>query len=109
MQEMIINKIAVERAEFIDNAIFGEIQEIAVENGIETKIVLNEKAILNALEKQIPFKPKEYEDKYYACKCGNILLMKWKKYNTELTPKSEGLPYCLNCGQRLDWSSELLE
>lgn len=60
----------------------------------------------NALEKQIPFKPKEYEDKYYACKCGNILLMKWKKYNTELTPKSEGLPYCLNCGQTLDWSEE---
>lgn len=56
------------------------------------------------IEKQIPFKPKEYEDKYYACKCGNILLMKWKKYNTELTPKSEGLPYCLNCGQALDWS-----
>jgi predicted SprT family Zn-dependent metalloprotease len=57
-----------------------------------------------ALEKQIPFKPKEYEDKHYSCKCGNILLMKWKKYNTELTPKSEGLPYCLNCGQALDWS-----
>jgi predicted SprT family Zn-dependent metalloprotease len=59
---------------------------------------------IEALEKQIPFKPKEYEDKHYSCKCGNILLMKWKKYNTELTPKSEGLPYCLNCGQALDWS-----
>ncbi len=57
-----------------------------------------------ALEKQIPYKPKEYEDKFYACKCGNVLLMKWKKYPTELTPKSEGLPYCLACGQKLDWS-----
>lgn len=62
--------------------------------------------ITEALEKQIPHKPKEYEDKYYACKCGNILMRKWKKYNTELMPKSEGLPYCLCCGQKLDWSDE---
>jgi hypothetical protein len=59
---------------------------------------------ISALEKQIPFKPKEYEDKFYSCKCGNVLMMKWEKYNTKLIPKSEGLPYCLNCGQRLDWS-----
>ena len=57
-----------------------------------------------ALIKQIPYKPKEYEDKYYACKCGNILLMKWREYLKELTPKSESLPYCLACGQALDWS-----
>lgn len=59
---------------------------------------------VEAIEKQIPVKPKEYEDKYYACNCGNILLMKYKRYPTELTPKSEGLPYCLSCGQKLDWS-----
>jgi hypothetical protein len=61
---------------------------------------------IKALEKQIPYRPKEYEDKFYACKCGNILLMKWEKYPTELMPKSEGLPYCLGCGQKLDWSDE---
>ena len=54
--------------------------------------------------KQMDYKPKKYEDKYYACKCGNVLMHKWKKYNTELMPKSECLPYCLNCGQKLDWS-----
>lgn len=64
------------------------------------------KTAIEALEKQIPYKPKEYEDKFYACKCGNILLMKWEKYPTELMPKSEGLPYCLACGQKLDWSDE---
>lgn len=58
---------------------------------------------IKALEKQIPYKPQEYEDKYYGCKCGNILLHKWLKYPTELMPKSEGLPYCLACGQKLDW------
>ena len=60
--------------------------------------------IRNCIEKQIPYKPKEYEDRYYGCRCGNILLMKWREYLKELTPKSEGLPYCLACGQALDWS-----
>lgn len=60
--------------------------------------------IINVLEKQIPYKPKEYEDKYYSCKCGNVLLMKWEKYPTNLKSKSEGFAYCLCCGQKLDWS-----
>lgn len=54
-------------------------------------------------EKNTPYKPKEYEDRYYACKCDNILLPKWRKYPTELMPKSEGLPHCMACGQKLDW------
>lgn len=63
--------------------------------------------LAEALEKQVPKKPKEYEDKFYACPiCRNVLLHKWKKYNTELMNKSNGLPYCLNCGQKLDWSDE---
>ena len=62
---------------------------------------------IQALEKQIPKKPIEYEDKFYACPiCKNVLLHKWKKYNTELMDKSNGLPYCLCCGQKLDWSDE---
>lgn len=54
-------------------------------------------------EKDTPYKPQEYEDRYYACKCDNILLPKWRKYPTELMPKSEGLPHCMACGQKLDW------
>ena len=62
---------------------------------------------IDALEKHVPKKPKEYEDKFYACPvCRNVLLHKWKKYNTELIDKSNGLPYCLSCGQKLDWSDE---
>lgn len=49
----------------------------------------------------------EYEDKYYACPaCGNVLLHKWEKYPEKLTDKSNGLPYCLSCGQAFDWSDE---
>lgn len=55
-------------------------------------------------EMNTPYKPQEYEDRYYACKCDNILLPKWRKYPTELMPKSEGLPHCMACGQKLDWS-----
>ncbi len=63
------------------------------------------KQITEALEKQIPYKPKEYEDKFYACKCGNCVLYKWEHYPDVLTPKEiEGLPFCLGCGQKLDWS-----
>lgn len=57
-----------------------------------------------AREKQIPKRPKEYEDKYFGCPtCGNVLLHKWEKYPDKLMDKSNGLPYCLGCGQKLDW------
>lgn len=62
---------------------------------------------ITALEKQIPKKPEEYEDKYYACSvCGNVLLHKWEKYPTKLMSKNNGLPYCLSCGKAIDWSEE---
>lgn len=65
------------------------------------------KSVLEAREKQKPKKPKEYEDKYYGCPtCGNVILHKWEKYPTKLMDKKNGLPYCLNCGQKLDWSDE---
>ena len=60
-----------------------------------------------AVEKQEAKKPKEYEDKFYGCPaCGNVLLHKWEKYPTKLMNKKNGLPYCLGCGQKLDWSDE---
>ena len=60
---------------------------------------------INALEKQIPEKPYCVEDKMWCCPvCYNNLLSKWIIYNIELMSKSNGLPYCLNCGQAIDWS-----
>ena len=60
---------------------------------------------VKALEKQIPKKPKEYEDRFYGCpNCANPLMHKWEKYPSVLMSNSQGLPYCLNCGQALDWS-----
>ena len=62
---------------------------------------------IESLEKQIPKIPIEYEDKFYACPvCDNIVLDKWEKYPTKLMDKSNGLPYCLGCGQRLNWRDD---
>lgn len=58
-----------------------------------------------ARERQRAKKPIEYEDRYYGCPtCGNSLMYKWEKYPTVLNDRSNGLPYCLSCGQKLDWS-----
>ena len=60
---------------------------------------------IEALEKQIPKKPDCIEDKMWCCPvCDNHLLPKWVKYPTDLMPKTEGLPHCMSCGQRIDWS-----
>ena len=63
------------------------------------------KTIINALNKQIAMKPDCIEDKMWCCPvCDNHLLPKWVKYPTELMPKTEGLPYCMSCGQKIDFS-----
>lgn len=88
------------------------IMELECYGGFEAKEkvinAIEEACILacEALEKQIPYKPKEYEDKYYSCKCRNAVLMKYKKYPTELMPKKFGLDFCLCCGQKIDWKVE---
>ena len=62
---------------------------------------------INALEKQIPKKPDCIEDKMWCCPvCDNYLLPKWIKYTTKPMPKSKGLPYCMDCGQAIDWGEE---
>lgn len=100
MEEM-CNRIEVECIQTI-------IEEIKFLNSRQTPMLQENTnkyiAMIEALEKQIPYKPKEYEDKYYGCKCGEVLLEKWELYPTKVMSKSWGLPYCLNCGQKLDWS-----
>lgn len=58
-----------------------------------------------AMERQRAKKPVEYEDKYYGCpSCDNILMHKWERYPFQMKDRKNGLPYCLSCGQKLDWS-----
>ena len=80
--------------EEIDNAVLGEIKEIAKENGLERHILLNEKNIVSALGKQIPRKPVPTQQpckSRFACSiCDKRLYSKQK--------------FCDRCGQALDWS-----
>lgn len=87
--ESMIEKIIVARSKAIDSAIMGEIQEIAIENGIETKIFINERAVANALERATPKPPKE-DGWLYCPVCGKDICV-------------EQPNYCSNCGQRIDW------
>ena len=79
-----------------DAAVFGEITKIATENGIDTYLTLNEKAIIDAFQKQIPGKPHIPWDsmtKVYSCP---VCIMS----------VSESDKYCSNCGKKLDWSEQ---
>ena len=88
-----IHEICIKRNKEIDSVILGEIKQIAIENGIKTEYVLNEKAIINALKKQIPKKvvPTQQPCKTrFACSiCDKKLYSKQK--------------FCDRCGQALDW------
>ena len=58
-----------------------------------------------AMERQRAKKPIEYEDKYYGCpSCDNNIMHKWERYPFQMKDRKNGLPYCLSCGQKLDWS-----
>ena len=58
-----------------------------------TMVADNARTAIEALEKQLPKKPKKNGD--LACSCGLIIQRK---------NRITCLYYCHNCGQRLDWS-----
>lgn len=60
--------------------------------------------ITKALDKQIPKKPKCYEDKFIHCpSCGIGFGYKWECYPTKVNDYSY-INYCYGCGQQIDWS-----
>ena len=90
---------AIELLEYIRETGNGEAPYVGCAQNIAIEMAIN------ALEKQIPKKPDCIEDKMWCCPvCDNHLLHKWVKYPTDLMPKTEGLPHCMSCGQRIDWS-----
>ena len=90
----VIEKITIERNKKVDTLILGEIQQIAIENGIETKIILNEKMVANALRKQIPTKVIRKGHTLFCPNCHECLDL------------PEILNFCYYCGQALDWHNE---
>lgn len=90
---------AIELLEYIRETGNGETPYVGCAQNIAIEMAIN------ALEKQIAKKPDCIEDKMWCCPvCDNHLLPKWVKYPTELMPKTEGLPHCMSCGQKIDWN-----
>lgn len=54
---------------------------------------------IEAIEKQIPKKPRETGAMYYCPNCGGLVVL--TDFVTDITCN-----YCLKCGQALDWSEE---
>lgn len=90
-----VHDITVKVNKETDAAILGEIQSIAKENGISDEIVLNEKAITQALSKSQK-KKVIYDRESHAycpyCKGGAIERLVFHRPS-----------YCPSCGQALDW------
>ena len=56
------------------------------------------------IKKQIPKKPEIIEGKMWVCPtCNNNLLWLYEKYPEKKTELNKGLPFCLSCGQALNW------
>ena len=90
---------AIELLEYIRETGNGEAPYVGCAQNVAIEMAIN------ALNKQIARKPVCIEDKMWCCPvCDNHLLPKWVKYPTELMPKTEGLPHCMSCGQKIDWN-----
>lgn len=99
----VIERIAVQRAKHLEDAILGEIHEIIKENEHLTVVNLNEKAIVKALEKQIRKRPKIKKFaklKMFELRCPND--------DCGAVLQSDS-PCCKYCGQTLDWSDTQCE
>lgn len=59
-------------------------EELEMSDRIETF-----EAIVEAVEKQIPYKPTQWSNGAWKCKCGQLFVSRDRKY-------------CSNCGQRVD-------
>ena len=90
---------AIELLEYIRETGNGEAPYVGCAQNVAIEMAIN------ALNKQIARKPDCIENKMWCCPvCDNHLLPKWVKYPTELMPKTEGLPHCMSCGQKIDWN-----
>lgn len=91
-----VNEFIVQRTKEMESALLGEIREIAIENGIRTEVVLNERAITQAIVKSQKQKPKYDPDGYICCPSCRQSYLLTQIYNYRPN-------YCPVCGQAIDW------
>lgn len=93
-----INHYKIRVEEKIDEEVFGVINRIMSENGFEntTEFVINKSFVIDALMKATPrrpFIPWDSISRMHSCPECLLSVM-------------QGINFCDNCGQKLDWSDE---
>ena len=88
----LVNEIVVNMAEKYDNFIVEQIAMAAIAKGISDLTVLNKTAILEALERRTPRKPRE-DGWLYCPVCGKDVLQ-------------DHVKFCPDCGQAIDWRED---
>ena len=98
-----IERIMVERNKKVDSLILGEVTKIITENGLDTIITLNEKAIVSALKKQIPQKPLKTNPVCYSKSKDGERGYAYDYLCPLCNAKVNGEKHHCVCGQALDW------
>ena len=104
MIKELVEKIIIERSKVIEDVIWLEIQEIVKENEVETKIVINEKAVVNALKKQIPKKPIKKNPICYSKSIDGEEMYAYDYHCPLCDAMVNNEKHHCPCGQALDWS-----
>ncbi len=97
LQMRVTDKIIVQMIDNYETAVASEIACAAMVAGVSDVTVLNKKAILDALQKQIPQKVIIAEDEALCPACRYDMMGLWD------FPDVQDPNYCPICGQALDW------
>jgi hypothetical protein len=99
LQMRVTEKIFVQMVDNYETAVVAEIASAARAAGVTDCTVLNKKAILDALNKQIPQKPIRDSLADRACPACDAYIP-FDALNDRL---SDAPNFCKHCGQALDW------
>lgn len=99
-----LENVYILREKEIEKAVFGEINRIATENGFDTYITLNEKAIIDAFQKQIPTKPVKKNPICYSLSIDGEECYAYDYHCPLCHIKLKKIEHHCPCGQALDWS-----
>lgn len=92
----VTQKMVAQFVDDYDDYIISQIANTARQNGISELVVLNKAAIMGALNKQIPQKPRVDDNDWYCCRnCGDTFSL--------VNMVNDRNKFCGKCGQALDW------
>ena len=104
MIEEMIERILIQRNKEVDDMILGEIRKIATENGVDTIITLNDKAIIQALKNFAEVKHGKWivtTSKYYDPEFQSEFPYKAFQCSVCGEIADAEFPYC-HCGAKMD-------